>query len=163
MGISVKLYPVNGQVTEENFDAVANEIELNKEKEVDLYKITPDLYMLLANSPEPFEDSDSIEFHTIMGRIGLNSKDNFEDKYGYSLLSMLSTEGIKGVFDWIKSKRIDSESGFYSHFDKLNDEVKEMIDGFGSSAEELYSYFKELSALYKFSAENNCAIVFTLQ
>ncbi|MFT6204115.1 MAG: hypothetical protein ACI9V1_000894 [Spirosomataceae bacterium] len=163
MGMSIKLYPINSDISRDNFDAIAKEIETNNEREVDLYKITPDLYMLLSNTPEPFGDSDSIESFALLGRKSLTSDEDFEIKYGFQLNSYLNEVDVKEVYQWIQEKKLDSESGFYSHFEALDDNVKEMIDSFGSPIEELCSYFQDLTALYKFASQNNHYVVVVIQ
>jgi hypothetical protein len=161
MGMSIKLYRVQDSDSIKNIPDLAEQLILNAKSEVDLYKMYEDLYMVLSNSCEPEDLPESIEYKLIFGNIiQIDGNDNNREVSGKKPIGFLTNKEVAEINDWIILRQLNSEEGFYSFFDNLDEEVKETIQDYGSEMEELYEgYFKKLSELYELAVKNNNAIV----
>lgn len=154
MSVQLKLLRTS-ESTLENPDSIAIAIEQKNDQILDLYKVFHDLLVVLCNSTTPYENTDIPGYKGIMG----NRQDLM---IGYSqCVGFLSKQEVKDVYDWLKKSNLGSESGFFKHYEKLSETVRqELIDLSSPSRDDLFTgYISEIINFYQNASSMDQSII----
>ena len=156
MGVSLIYYSVEGKDQVTDYADLNVAIETAKNTEVDLGKMYSDFAILLTKSMEFDEYEGEIPFTLIFGN--MVTSEIYVDRG--QINSFIPPTEVKEIDHWIKQNKLNTDIGFYTYFDSLEEELKEELESWGTpNKEELFEIFKALVNMYDLAAKEGSAIV----
>lgn len=153
LGISIVLYRVGKA---DKIEELSNlEMQLDKSKSVNLYKVTQGLGIIFMNTADPYSDSKTLPYKLLFGAF-------VEKQVGDRVINgFVSTKEVATICDWIKKNRVDSFEGFSKLYDNLSKEAKQELEDIGADDKKslFTGYVQPLTQFYFAGLEDKNSIV----
>ena len=157
MGVSIKLYAVKDSRAIQSETDLEQQLDANDVIAVELDKCYTDLAIVLTNCSDPFDLDEELGYQAVMG---ISDGENIEIG-GREIVGFLNHKQATEVENWLKTLNITTKVSFSDFFDKLDEDVKETLEDYGTEKDDLYEgYFKPLLAFYDSIKENKKGVLF---
>ncbi len=157
MGVSIKLYAVKDSKAIQSETDLEQQLEASNIVAVELDKCYTDLAIVLTNCSDPFDLDEELGYQAVMG---ISDGEAIEIG-GREIVGFLNNKQATEVDNWLKSLNLTTKSSFSDYFDKLDEEVKETLDDYGTEKDDLYEgYYKPLLAFYSLIIESKKGVLF---
>jgi len=155
MGVSIKLYRISKANDLNEVADLVTELKDAEENQVDLYKVSHDISMVLQNEIDPYPDENTIANKVLFGK-------RIERQIGHRhCIGFIPTNEVKPINEWIVKQGINTEAGFAKIYADLDALVKqELIDLCSPDKSELFKgYIERLVLFYKKAEANENAVI----